>query len=65
MNRLGQIMGRITRARSELELACQELQIVDDDLVAQGKIGGDIGEVRARVDALEARVAAIEDRGEH
>jgi len=56
-----QILDRLARARLEIETAA--LQLADDEQQSEkGTIGRELLEVRARVDALEARVAVVEGK---
>lgn len=56
------VLDLLQRARSELTRASVELAQVADELesVPEWDCGSDLIEIRARVDALEARVSAIE-----
>lgn len=61
--RLAEIL--LGRARADLERVAHELQHGETEGIPDevADIDEDLIEVRARVDALEARVAAIEERG--
>jgi len=59
--RHAQILDRLARARLEIETAA--LQLAEDGRQGEkGTIGKELLEVRARVDALEARVAVVEGK---
>ncbi len=57
--RTNRILHLLARARMDLESAAMEVARCDDAF-KEGKIGNEMAEVRARVDALEARVAVVE-----
>lgn len=54
-----QILDLLARARMDIETAAMKVAECDEG-VAEGRIRGEMAEVRARVDALEARVAVVE-----
>lgn len=63
MNQSG-FLKKLVRARKSLDEAVSELTKLDE-AAETGTVSQDLLEIRARVQALTARVDVIEERGEH
>lgn len=63
MNQSG-FLKKLVRARKNLDEAVSELTKLDE-AAETGTVSPDLLEIRARVQALTARVDVIEERGEH
>jgi hypothetical protein len=59
--RKSRLTGWLMRARSDLDRAAEEIEMLPDlDDHSDLEVSREVEEVRARVDALESRVSAIE-----